>query len=201
MATRATYRAKIQNEVDDTSSAAVTIINQAIQEVYSEIAQEIAPFVTGPTSEEIAVTSATVTPTYTYEEIQGVHYKSAGSTNWSELERITEKDYLENHLNDTGTEPQYYLIRDDTIVLNGAPTSGTLRVQGVKVFDELDDELTVSIIPDRYTNVLVLGCIYRFLGYEKDPASENYRAWYEIARNRMLQQLGSRAPIIKPKLY
>jgi hypothetical protein len=194
MPTRADYRGLIQKEVDDTSTTNIPLINNIIREVYQEVASEI--FV-GDTYEEITVTGETITPTKTYQQIDGVHFKTDGD--YYQLRRITEQDYQE-HINDTPSTPLDYIVRGDTLFVPGAST-GTLRIQGVEVMEELDDDTTVSIVPARFSRVIILGGIYRFLGYEKDPAAENYRGWYEKAKRDMLQQLGVKGEVITPTLY
>lgn len=196
--TRADYLTKVQNEVDDTSTASANVIKEAITEIYDELMEEIKPFITGEASEEISVTSATCTPTNSYEQISSVYYKE--SSTWTKLERVSEVEFA-THLNDTQTTPEVYVVRGNTVVLNGVPTSGTLRVQGVVEITRLSTDVATSSLPDRYTRVLVLGAVYRFLGYEKDPASENYKAWYEQAKAQMLARLAAKAPTINPQLY
>lgn len=201
MANRNTYRLAIQKEVDDTSTTNVSLINNIIADIYQELASELNPLIVGEQEETVAVTSGTVTPAEIYQTISGVHYKSASSTIWDKLDRITEKEYLKNHVNDTTGDPRVYLMRDDEIILTPPPTSGTLRIQGLRIVDELNDDTTTSIIPDRYSRAMILGCIARFLGYEKDPASVEYYQWYQIAKQDMLNQLQTRAEIILPSLY
>lgn len=202
MATRATYRTLIQGEVDDTSTASTTVVNNAIREGYQELISEIFPYIVGDTSEEKAVTSSTVTPVSTYSKITSIHYKSVGGTTWGKpLERITEKEYLDKFLDDTTTTPTRYLQRGNNIILVGSPTSGTLRIQGEVIFAELDDDTEVSLLPDRFSRVLVLFGIYRFKAYEDNPAANEYLSFYLDAKRTMLQQLNIKAQPIRPKLF
>ena len=164
--TRADYRLKVQNEVDDTSSGASSVINEAIREIYAEIASEISPFVTGQTSETVAVTSNVVTLSGNYMTISAVHYTESGT--YDEISIVSEDELLAE-INYTGTTPTKCVIRGNTIVLNGLPTTGTLRVQGITAPAEMTDDTVVSIVPDRYARVIVLGACYRFFGYEKGP--------------------------------
>jgi hypothetical protein len=198
MATRIDYKTLVQKEVDDESAGNETLILNMIRETYQEVVAEIAPYINGFETEDVAVTSATVTPTKSWEEIKTVHYLPAGGTTWMELGRVREEDY---DINDTTTVPSKYLIRGNTIILIGSPTSGSIRIKGMEVIPELDDDAEVSIIPDRFSRVIVLGAVYRFLGYEKDPAAENYFVWYQQAKQNMLQQLTTKAPVIRPSLY
>ena len=195
---RADYRLLVQNEVDDQSTTAAAVINNSIRETYQEVIDEAASYLSGPVAEEVVVTSATVTPTYTFDVITSIHYKS--SDTWRELPRLSEQQYTD-YLNDTGTEPQGYVLRGNTIILTGSPTSGTIRIQGVPIKNELDDDTETSLIPDRYSRVIVLGATYRFKAYEDNPAAENYFAWYSQAKQKMLQQLSAKAPVLKPSLY
>jgi hypothetical protein len=194
MATRVTYKTEVQKEVDDTSTTNVTLINNIIRDIYQEIAIEIAPYINGEESEDVTVTSATITPTKSWQEIRKVYYKATNT--WEELSRVKVLD-----LNDTGTSPSEYSIRGNTIVLNGSPTSGTVRVSGIEVVAELDDDSEVSIIPDRYSRVVNLGCVARFLGYEKDPAAAEYFSWYLQAKRAMLDQLINKTEVLRPPLY
>lgn len=198
MATRADYRLSVQNEVDDQSTTAATVINNAIRETYQEVIEDAAPYVVGPTVEEVAVTSATVSPTTNYEEITTVHYKN--SDLWDSLTPMTEKQFTD-YLNDTSSEPVGYVVRGNNIILTGAPTAGTLRIQGVSIKNELDDDTETSLIPDRFSRVIVLGATYRFKAYEDNPAATEYFQWYMQARQKMMQQLTTKAPIINPTLY
>jgi len=199
MANRADYRTAVQNEVDDSSTSAISVINNAIRETYQEVAADISPYVTGDVKEEVAVTSATVTPTNSYEQITDVRYKS--SSTWGFLEQVTEEEFADTELNYTGSTPSKYMVRGNTIILNGSPTTGTLRIQGTVVKVELDDDVKVSIVPDRFSRVVILGSVYRFKAYEDNPAAENYSLWYQQAKIDMLLQLATKSPIIKPPLY
>ena len=196
--TRLIYRQKVNQEVDDSSTAANLVINEAIQETYAELCQEVAPFINSKTTETGSVTSGTYVTTAEFEEIYSVQYMTSGD--YKTLSPITREEYFDQVNVDSG-EPNYCLKDDGNNLLTPAPTTGTIKIDGIAVVTELDSDTVSSVIPVRFRRVIVLGAIYRFLGYEKDPAAENYFVWYQQAKQQMLQQLSTQTPVVRPTLF
>jgi hypothetical protein len=198
--TLATYTAIVQNEVDDTSTSAKVVIEQDIKEVYQEVLLQAGRYlVSSATYSTTAVAgTAQYTPTE-YTDILSVHYKSAGGSVFDKLSQISEDEFLTYHLNDTSSVPTHFYEKAGTINLVPAPSdAGTVRVQYIPVSAELTN---VSIIPDRFTNVIKYGASYKFLAYDKDPATTDYWGFYQQALQNMILELSTKTQIIKPKIY
>lgn len=204
MATRADYRTLIQNEVDDTSTAGENVINNIIREIYQEVVRVCNPYISSDTSETATATAGTgtFTPTNTFSHIRKVLYKQASSDDYMDLSPIGREDYFDNHINDSNGVPMYYHIDGANVVVSPPPAdAGTLMIDGSIQVDELDDDVTVSLVPDDFSRVIVLGSVGRFLAYEKDPAATEYMAMYAQAKADMLGQLATKGETVRPKLY
>lgn len=195
------YVLLIQNDVDTTAVGDTEIIEQSIREAYQDILRDAYKYLVGTTTTDQAVTASTSGYTVSdgFLEVYKVYYKDSGD--WSEVKPITEKEYLDEYINeDTGT-PQRYYIKGVTVYTSPAPnTTGTLRIVYTAIPDELATGST-SLIPDRYTEVLRLGAVQHFLAFEKDPASEIYERRYMNAKDRMLKELTHKQELIRPKLW
>lgn len=201
MANLTTYRKQVQDEVDDYSDRAKTIIDQNIKETYQEILLKTARYISGTTSEQITTVSgtSTTTPTNTYQEVLSVHNLNS---NWDLLTQITRDEFLSLHINDSDGTPSRWYMNGSNIELSPAPsTAGTIRVEGVAEPTALSGSTVTSVIPDRFENVVILGAVSRFLGYEKDPLSKDYYSRYQKAFRDMELDLSTRTKTLRPKLW
>lgn len=166
MATIVTYRAFVQNEVQDFSARAQSIIDRALSDAYQEILSYTAKWLVG-TSEETQTGSTSVryvTPT-AFMQITDVQWKDAGDTDYRQLNPIEEREYLQKHVNaDTG-RPNFWYVKGSKIYFERIPdTAGTAFITYIPVQDELTGD-EVSLLPDRFTQVIVLGAIARYKAY------------------------------------
>lgn len=201
--TRADYLEIVQAEVDDNSTSAISLINQDIQEAYQEILVDTNRYLTPSTSQTIScvVGTGNYTPTTAYTDILAVHYLGS-SGDYRQLIQITKDDYLANHINDDNSEPQYWFENAGTVQVVPQPDyAGTLRLEYVPIPSELTADASVSIIPDKYTNVVKLGASYKYLAFDKDPATPEYERMYLQAKDVMERELASKTQPVKPTLY
>jgi len=213
MATLSTYRTLVQNEVGDVSSRAQNVIDRALADTYQEILLHAAKYLIAPTEEDVTATASQryITPTSTYSEIQHVLYKASGDDNFYELKPIFESDYYQHYINSDSSDPRFYYIKAGRIYFEVAPdNAATIRVSGVEVQSELEGA-NVSVIPDRFTRVLILGAIARFKAYEGVPdASEYFKLFkgsfygqgrIDGALGEMLMELSTKHPKPRPSFY
>jgi len=213
MATLATYTTKVQNEVEDTSSRAKNIIEQAIQDVYQEILNFTVEELAGTTSEDVVATASQryITTVNTYQDIQNVLWKPTSSDSKWKLARISEQDYYDFHVNRTTGDPMAYYLNLQNVYFDVAPSNaGTVTVSGVKVQDELAGAV-VSIIPERFEQVILKGAVAHFKAYEGVPDAGEYFNLYRGrffeqgrvggALKNMIDQLKSRQERLQPALY
>lgn len=198
METLASYTLKVQQEVDDTSTSAKAVIEQRLKETYQDILLTTRKYLVSSVTTDVTATAGTAVYTPSeFEEIT-LHYKEADS-DWVELKPISEREYLDNYINDEAGTPHSYFLNDGNYQLVPAPlNAGTIKETIMPVTAELT---TDSIIPDRFTNVMILGATYRFKAYEDNPSTNVYKNWYEQAKHDMELDLATRTKIIQPKLY
>lgn len=180
MATLASYKTIVQNEVTDFSSRGGTIIEQSIQDTYQDIVGEVLPLLVASTEEDVTATASQryVTPTNTYQKVDKVFWKDASGSTFRELKEITKTEYYENYINSSSGTPGGYYMEANNVYFDVAPdNAGTVRINGYEVQDELSGS-TVSIIPDRYEGVIVLGSVARFKAYEGLPDANEYFKLY-----------------------
>lgn len=202
MATIATYRVKVQAEVDDTSARAQTIIDNGLADVYQEIIRYIPELVGTTTNDRTATASlATYTPS-AFLRIKSLHWKSTSGSNFNMLEEVTQDEYLINDVNASATEnPSKYFVNGLGYQLVPAPdNAGTIRETYYAVQAELTGS-QVSIIPDRFSKVMVLGGIARFYEYMRLPDAENYRNEFLGALEAMRTEIMNNSRKPKPTLY
>lgn len=213
MSTLATYKTLTQNEVDDTSSRAGSVVEQAIQDTYQEILRFTIKQLAGTTEEDIVATASQryVTPTNTYQDIKNVLWKNSSSDTYRDLGRITEDEYYEKYVNSSASDPLHFYMNVLDIYFDIAPNNaGTVRVSGVKVQDELSGA-TISVIPDRYEQIVIKGSVAHFKAYE---GLQDAREYFKIYRGpyfeqgkvggalkTMIDDLNARQPKTRPKLY
>jgi hypothetical protein len=213
MATLLTYTTMVQNEVDDVSERAKTVIERAIKDTYQEMIRFTIDYLVGTTEEDVTATADQryITPTNDYQDIKSVLYKPASVSTYNKLRRITESEYYRYYVNSSSSTPQKYYLNASDIYFDVAPEdAGTVRVVGVQVQDELAGN-TASIIPDRFNSVIVQGGIARFKAYEGLPDANEYFNYYRgpyfeqgkiggQLRN-MIEELSARQPKSKIKLF
>lgn len=215
MATLSTYKTIVQNEVDDDSSRAGSIIEQAIQDTYQEILQFTGEYLAGTTEEDITATvdQRYVTPvTNTFQDIKSVLWKNTGTTSYASLNKnYDEDDYYREDVNRDSGDPTKYYLNGSNIYFDLAPsTAGTVRISGVAVQDELVGSVT-SVIPERHERVLILGAVMRFKMYEGLQDAREYESQYRGpyfkqgkiggALKNMIEELRTNIPIPRPALF
>lgn len=180
MATLASYKTLVQSEVDDTSSKVGTVIERAIKDVYQEILLYTAKWLVGTSQETQAGSTSvrSVTPT-AFMQVTDVQWKDAGETDYRQLDPIEEHEYLKKYVNtDTGRPTKWY-VNGSKVYFDRIPdTVGTALITYIPVQDELTGD-EVSIIPDRFTRVLLLGAIARVKAYERLPEATEYLRQYK----------------------
>lgn len=199
MANLTTYTAIVQAEVDDTSARAQTVIERGIKDTYQEILKHCGRFLVGTDTYSVTATPGTqeYTPTAFYETLK-VLWHDSGDTDFSILRPITEEEAIEKYYNaDNGTPSMYYQNANNLILVVTPDNAGTLEVVLVPVQSDISASNT-SLVPDRYTNVLILGSIARFKMYEGVPEAVDYQAKYAASLQDMKKELGSRFEIIQP---
>lgn len=195
MATNASYKTMVQSEIDDTSSKTGTVIERAIKDVYQEILLYTAKWIIG-TEQETQVGSTSnryVTPT-AFMQITDVQWKDAGETDYRQLDPMEEHEYLKKYVNsDTGRPTKWYVNGSKVYFERIPDTAGTALITYIPVQDELTGD-TVSVIPDRFTRVLLLGAISRVKAYERLPEATEYLRMYKgpfAAQGRIEGELGA----------
>lgn len=176
--TNASYKSLLQNEYDNTSSTAGAVIEQAIKDTYQEtlrfVGRYLIPF------EFDDITAVEDTAEYTPEaflDILGVHWKKDGSDRFIELKEVAQKVFVHSSFIDAPSgQPFRYTLNGITKVrVIPAPNSaGTIRVVFIPVQEELAGAV-VSVIPDRFTRVILLGALARLKAYDGLPDANEYR--------------------------
>lgn len=199
MANLTTYTTIVQAEVDDTSARAQTVIERAVKDSYQEILKHCGRFLVGTDTYSTTAVAGTqeYTPTVAYEYLR-VLWHDSGDTDFSILRPISENEAIEKYYNaDNGTPSMYYQNANNVILVVTPDNAGTLEVVLVPVQDDISASNT-SLVPDRYTNVLILGAVSRFKMYEGVPEAVDYQAKYAASLQDMKKELGSRFDIIQP---
>ena len=202
MATLSTYTAIVQAEVDDTSARAQTVIERALKDTYQEILKHVSRYLVGTDTYSVTAIEGTqeYTPTAFYETVRCL-WKNASETNFNVLQEISEAEAIERFYNsDNGTPHSYYRNAQNVILVPTPDNAGTLEVVLVPVQSELEGA-TVSIIPDRYTNVIILGANARFKMYEGVPEAIEYQAKYAASLQDMKKELAAQFTPTKPKFF
>ena len=187
MSNLASYTTLVQTEAGDTSSRAKSVIEQAIKDAYQEILNFTAEYLVGTTEERV---TATVDQRYVdtanvYQDIKSVLYKSATSDTYRKLGRSSEEDYYKFGVNrDSSTPLSWYLNGLKVTFDVPCIDAGTVKVNGVVVQDELTGS-TVSVIPDRFTQVVVKGSVAHFKSYE---GTSDAREYFKIYRGPYFEQ-------------
>jgi hypothetical protein len=138
-------------------------------------------------------------------------WHSATDTNFKELTLISEDEYYDRYVNSSTSEPARYYLKGNLVYFDVIPSSaGTVKVVGTEVQDELTGA-NVSVIPDRFTRVLILGAIGRFKSYEGTPDADEYLKQFkgsfwgqgriEGALGDMIRELSVKKRVIRPRLF
>jgi len=207
------YRVLVQNEVGDTSARAQNIIDRGLSDSYQEILGLTAKYLINPTEEDItaSISNRYVTPTKTYSDFRHVLYKPAGDDNCYELKPINEDEYYAHYVNSDAGDPRKFYVIGNLIYFDVTPdTAGTVKVSGIEVQPELEGS-AVSVIPDRYTRVLILGAIARFKAYEGTPDATEYQKMFkgsfwgqgriDGALGDMIRELSVKQPVKRPRFW
>lgn len=203
MATNANYTTLVQNECDDTSAGALTIIQQYVKETYQEVIRRVGKYLIAPTVEDtpVSISDGTYTPTTPWMELIGAYYKSAGGTNFSELKEISQEEYRDTYQNMTDGQPTHFVQEGTGIRIVPSPSdAGTLRTISIAVQAELTNG-QVSIIPDRFEHVIKYGASYKYKAFDDNPAATEFERYYLKGLSEMEQELSSRTVVKKPKLF
>lgn len=171
------YTKIVQDSVDDYSSRAGNVIEQQIKEKYQEILRYTAKWLVG-TSQEVLTASTSVryvTPSEFFQ-IKDVQYKT--DNDYTQLTPIEEYDYLQKVNADAGTPTGWY-VEGQKIYFDKIPNSaGSVLVTYIPAPEELVGT-TTSLIPSRFTDVLVTGAIAGFKAYERLPDAREYESTYK----------------------
>jgi len=187
MSTLATYTTLVQTEAGDTSARAKSVIEQAIKDAYNEIINFTSEYLIGTTEESVTATvdQRYIETTNVYQDIKSVLYKSVSSDTYRNLYRSSEEDYYQYGVNrDSSTPLSWYLNALKIYFDAPAIDAGTVKISGVVVTDELTGTVT-SIIPDRFTQVLVKGAVAHFKAYE---GVQDAREYFKIYRGPYFEQ-------------
>lgn len=196
--TLTSYSTIVKNDVDDSSSKANLVIDRFVKETYFEILRDTYKYINGVEEYILSLTSGQqeITTIPEFLEIDKVLYKTNG--NYSELKQISKSDYYAREFNNADGTPSKWFLNGRGIKLDrGDSNPGTILI----VYVPMPSELTTqeSEIPDAYTEVVRLGGTYRFLAYDKDPSTPEYKGLYEEAKSKMLRDLKLSSGILTPK--
>jgi len=211
--TLATYTTKVQNEVDDTSDRAKSVIEQAIKDTYQEIIRLVGEKIIGTTEEPITATASQryITPTNNFQDIKSVLWKNTSTDDYTLLERMTEEDYYKEYINRDSGDPTQYYRNGSSIYFDIAPsTAGSFKVSGFVVQSDLSGS-TTSTIPDRFDQAVILGSVARFKAYEGlEDANEYFNLYrgpfFEQGKiggilKYIMDELNSHQPVKRLKLW
>ena len=193
-----TYSLKVQDEVDDHSTTAQTVISQDIKEIYQEIMLEAYQYLVNATYEDIPCVAGTQSYTPNdFTDIVGVMFLPAGSTSYKKLSVMSFQDYLDNIDNSNGS-PSKFVVQGSQVILDRPSDTGTLRAFYLPVVAELTG---TSLIPDRFTNVVKVGAAYKYFAFDDNSKAVEYKGLYEEAKRNMMYQLSTKQATVITKLY
>lgn len=198
------YISKIQSEVDDTSLGAKAVISQELSSVYSDIMLQVGKFLEKSITEEQAIVIGQTLYSTAYDPsvIHQVSYRSTDETNFSILNQISIDEYNDVYINRPNSTPINWYLDGDTPGIAPKPDKeGILRIvytPNITVFDTGQ----TSILPDRYSQVIIDGVISKFKAWENNlAASQYYDTRYQQGLHFCFLDLSNRANPLKPKLY
>ena len=209
----ADYTTLVQTEVEDTSDRAKSVIERAIKDTYQEIVGFTIDELVGITDEDITATlnQRYVDTVNVYQDFKNVMYKPATSSDFVSLTPISEEDYYDRFVNRDPADPMHFYLKNNRVYFELATKdAGTVKIAGMEVQDELTGSV-VSVIPDRFTQVVVKGAVAHFKAYE---GTQDAREYFKIYRGsyfeqgkiggslkNMIEQLRTKTSIKRPKLY
>ena len=198
------YLTNCQNEVDDTSNSAKTVLASQITETYAEIMRQVGQYVQSSVTEDsTAVIDQTAYPvSQSASVIHQVAYKPQGGTNFMVLSQISLEDYKDNFINRPSSSPTNYFMDGDVVNIAPAPNdTGTVRRVYTPTLTDLTAGVT-AILPDRFSRVLVTGVVARFKAWENNlSASQYYQGLYQNALRDCILDLSKQTKVMTPKLY
>lgn len=200
------YITSVQQDVDDTSNGAKTVITQEVIATYNEVMRQVGQYLQGSvTEDDSTVVNQTAYPvTKDAAVIHQVAYKPVGVTNFRILHQISLEDYKNDFINRPASIPTSWFLDGDVINIAPKPNEvGVVRRVYTPNIDPLNTtDNTKSILPDRYTRVIVTGAIARFKAWENNlSASQYYQILYEKALHDCVLDLANRAKPLSPKFY
>lgn len=194
----ATYTAKVQKEVDDSSAGSEALIQNDIKTTYQEVLRFAGRYLLGSDTEDQTAVVGTASYTFSFQDIAAVLYRQVGG-DFVELDRITEQEYIDFHINaDNGTPSKYYINGAGINLVPAPDDAGTVRMIFIPITADVDG---TSVIPSRFNDVMVYGASAKYLASDKDPAAVEYFELYDRAKKSMLLELAGRAGTFKPKFY
>lgn len=203
------YKQIVQDSVDDYSARAGNVIEQQIKEKYQEILRYTARWLVGTEQEILTPTSRYVTPSG-FMQIVDVQWKSTLDTDYTQLDIMDEKEYLKENVNTEAGRPSKWYLNGQKIYFDKEPEAGVALVTFIPVQAELVGT-QVSIIPDRFTDVLATGAIAGFKAYERLPDAREYESQFSGSYSRqgrvegllgaMIQELSGNKRSTKVKFW
>ena len=206
------YKQIVQDSVDDYSARAGNVIEQQIKEKYQEVLRYTAKWLVGTETENItaSTTNRYVTPS-AFMQISDVQWKNTTDTDYTQLDIMDEKDYLKENVNTEAGRPSKWYLNGQKIYFDKTPdNAGSVLVTYIPVQAELVGT-QISVIPDRFTDVLVTGAIAGFKAYERLPDAREYESQFSGSFSRqgriegilgaMIQELSGNKRISKIKFW
>lgn len=206
------YKQIVQDSVDDYSTRAGNVIEQQIKEKYQEVLRYTAKWLVGTETETItaSISNRYITPS-AFMQIVDVQWKSTTDTDYTQLDIMDEKDYLKENVNTEAGRPSKWYLNGQKIYFDKTPdNAGSVLVTFIPVQAELVGT-QVSVIPDRFTDVLVTGAIAGFKAYERLPDAREYESQFSGSYSRqgrvegllgaMIQELSGNKRISKIKFW
>jgi hypothetical protein len=206
------YKQIVQDSVDDYSTRAGNVIEQQIKEKYQEILRYTAKWLVGTEQETItaSISNRYVSPSE-FMQIVDVQWKSTTDTDYTQLDIMDEKDYLKESVNTDVGRPSKWYLNGQKIYFDKTPdNAGSVLVTYIPVQAELIGT-QVSVIPNRFTDVLVTGAIAGFKAYERLPDAREYESQFSGSYSRqgrikgllgaMIQELSGNKRISKIKFW
>jgi hypothetical protein len=206
------YKQIVQDSVDDYSTRAGNVIEQQIKEKYQEVLRYTAKWLVGTETETItaSISNRYVSPSE-FMQIVDVQWKSTTDTDYTQLDIMDEKDYLKENVNTEAGRPSKWYLNGQKIYFDKTPdNAGSVLVTFIPVQAELTGT-QISVIPERFTDVLVTGAIAGFKAYERLPDAREYESQFMGSYGRqgriegllgaMVQELSGNKRITKIKFW
>ena len=198
------YVVQVQKEVDDTSNSALSVIQNSVIATVDEVMGDINEYITATITEEYpTVIGQTAYPTSEDSDyVEQVAYKPTTASNFKILYEIKDSDYRNNFINRPNSIPSNWFWNHDEPNICPKPNEvGTVRIvyrphQGSPLITD------TSLIPDRFTRVVVDGTIARFKAWENNlNAAMYYSGQYKQGSRDMILDLSTRSKKLSPKFF